>query len=260
MKKIFSLVIFGLFLSLGLTSCKGDSPEPPMPPAAQGKKLVGYVDSEGITIKTIKYDTRGRIIFISAIRPDDETNKMVESNFTYHYTSDSIIISMSDPDGSNVISIKCELDSKGRVSKMFVPEVYDEEAVMYLFTYDKNNQLINSYASDNESQTITWSEGNITGIVNQHKKVTTQTMYTYTDYNAKHFINLGAVDGTPDILGVEGILFWQGYFGAYPKNLVKTSSVVGDDDKTTFTYKLDDQGYVVKASNSDDDFCVFTWK
>ena len=65
MKKILSLVIFGLFLSLGLTSCKGDSPEPPMPPAAQGKKLVGYVDSEGITIKTIKYDTRGRIIFVS---------------------------------------------------------------------------------------------------------------------------------------------------------------------------------------------------
>lgn len=96
---------------------------------------------------------------------------MVESNFTYHYTSDSIIISMSDPDGSNVISIKCELDSKGRVSKMLVPEVYDEKAVMYLFTYDKNNQLINSYASDNESETITWSEGNITSIVNQHKRL-----------------------------------------------------------------------------------------
>ena len=81
MKKILSLTIFSLFLTLGLTSCKGDSPEPPTPPLEQGRKLLGYVDSDGTSIKTVNYDAQGRITSLAIAQIDANTNKKCQPEF-----------------------------------------------------------------------------------------------------------------------------------------------------------------------------------
>ena len=259
MKKILSLTIFSLFLTLGLTSCKGDSPEPPTSPLEQGRKLLGYVDSDGTSIKTVNYDAQGRITSLAMTQIDANTNKNVNLNWAYRYTNDSIILSITNLESKAVSKVEYVLDAKHRVVKMILPETDEAEEEMYILSYNNRNQLAGCYANDGENLELTWTDGNISSVISRDEETKT-TNYTYTDYNAKHFLSVNAVFGTPELLGVDQVLFLQGYYGEYPKNLIKTETVVEDSSTLTYTYEIDAMGYVTKASDSKGKFCVFTWK
>lgn len=259
MKKILSLTIFSLFLTLGLTSCKGDSPEPPTPPLEQGRKLLGYVDSDGTSIKTVNYDAQGRITSLAMTQIDANTNKNVNLNLVYRYTNDSIILSITNLESKAVNKVEYVLDAKHRVVKVILPETDKVEEGIYILSYNNRNQLAGCYANDGENLELTWTDGNISSVISRDEETKT-TNYTYTDYNAKHFLSVDAVFGTPDLLGVDQVLFLQGYYGEYPKNLIKTETVVEDSSTLTYTYEIDAMGYVTKASDSKGKFCVFTWK
>ena len=142
---------------------------------------------------------------------------------------------------------------------MILPETDEAEGEMYILSYNNHNQLAGCHANDGENIELTWTDGNISSVISRDEETTT-TNYTYTDYNAKHFLSVSAVFGTPELLGVDQVLFLQGYYGVYPKNLIKTETVVEESSTLTYTYEIDAMGYVTKASDSKGKFCVFTWK
>ena len=260
MKKILSLTLLGIILNLSLTSCKKDTPDEPVPPTTQGKKLIGYMDSDGNAISSVTYDERGRISFIAGTAIDDETKQRVTTNITYRYTNDSIKVSVNGDAGNLMASLKYKLDEKHRIIKAIITEFDEDDPEVYAFFYDKHNQLVRISSDDESSQTITWREGNISSVATREDGSTSIEKYTYTDYSAKHFISLGAIFGTPEMLGVESCLFMQGYYGTYPKNLIKGQFGGNGYSELTFTYELDADGYVTKASDSKGANCMFFWQ
>ena len=177
----------------------------------------------------------------------------------YRYTNDSIILSITNLESKAVSKVEYVLDAQHRVVKMILPETDLAEEEMYILSYNNRNQLAGYYANDGENLELTWTDGNISSVISRDEETKT-TNYTYTDYNAKHFLSVGAVFGTPDLLVVDQVLFLQGFYGEYPKNLIKTETVVEESSTLTYTYEIDAMGYVTKASDSKGKFCVFTWK
>ena len=148
----------------------------------------------------------------------------------------------------------------GRVIKAVSSE--DNRTRTYEFTYDHSGQLIRVLKGSDMTNYV-WENGNIIS--------DGESTYTYTNKPAKKFVVLEDLEycmPMPD--GVDPVLFQQGYFGKYPRNLVKTAhSVTRHGDGSHYyttpleincTYTFDSKGNVTKAKDSKGTEGVFTWE
>ena len=262
MKKtvLFGLLSFTMFL---FTACSSDNDDKENNNGGgmnlAGERLVGYSDNLGNVYSDFKYDAQGRLISVTEAYTDPKTRSTDNSPITYIYSENTILILIS------YNSRKLYTLANGRVIKAVSSE-YDRTRT-YEFTYDQLGQIIR--VSDGSNMTnYVWENGNIIS--------DGETVYTYTDKPAKKFVVLEDLEHCMPIPnGVDPVLFQQGYFGKYPRNLVKTAHSVthhynGSYSYTTpleinCTYTFDSKGNVTKAKEfkakeSEGQEGVFTWK
>lgn len=204
-----------------------------------GEKLVGYTEKlvgidgsdEHVIFQDFKYDAQGRLIKVTVIHATKASpySPPFTTIITYSYSPNTIF--KQSPEGNVNYTL-----ANGRIYK----SVYSnrDQHEICEFTYDNTGQLTRVTSSNDGMTNIIWENGNIV--------YADGSTFTYTDYPSKKFVSLDNLEYCiPD--GVEPILFQQGYFGKYPRNLVKT---IQKGSKTiNYTYTFDSKGNVLTATN-----------
>lgn len=265
MKKTVLWSLLGLFVSVFSACSSDDNNEPTPNPSKQTAQLVTYqLDDQHrtITLDEIKYDAEGRItkLVTSVKYKSGGGDFTIERNYTYR--KDSVFAVTNN--GGYTKHFGAKLDEQGKIVS-----AKDEEGE-YRFTYSNGNQLTyiyeTSYGSEYES-TLTWQNGNIISAnVNNEKKD-----YTYTDYSASDVVKLEETSmALPDIYMLDPVLFKQGFYGAYPKNLIKTytrkeyiteNGEYKQVERTyTLTYTLGSNNKITKITNEQGLTETYTWK
>ena len=263
MKKtvLFGLLSFTMFL---FTACSSDNDDKENNNGGgmnlARERLVGYSDTRGHVYSDFKYDDQGRLISITGARSEKGSHDTYNFLITYSYAENTIFrqLKASHYNIKNFYTLV-----NGRVIKAVSSE--DNRTRTYEFTYDHSGQLIR-VSEGSDMTNYVWENGNI--ISNG------EVIFTYTDKPSKKFVALEAglyCMPIPD--GVDPVLFQQGYFGKYPRNLVKTIHTVthhynGSYSYTTpselnSTYTFDSKGNVTKAktaTESREGEFVLTWK
>lgn len=260
MKKtvLFVLLSFGMCL---FTACSSDNDDKENNNGGgvnlAGERLVGYSDNLGNVYSDFKYDDQGRLISTTGAHTEPGTHSTYNFLVTYSY-SESTILKQLKGNSDN------RKDFYTLVNRRVIKAVNSEDnrTRTYEFTYDHSGQLIR-VSEGSDMTNYVWENGNIIS--------DGESTYTYTDKPAKKFVVLEDLEycmPIPD--GVDPVLFQQGYFGKYPRNLVKTAHSVthhynGSYSYTTpleinCTYTFDSKGNVTKAKDSKGQEGVFTWK
>ena len=264
MKKIvlFVLLSFGMCL---FTACSSDNDDKENNNGGgmnlAGERLVGYSDNLGNVYSDFKYDAQGRLISVTRAYTEPESHSTDNYNhlITYSY-AENTILRLYKGTGSHDNEKELYTLVNGRIIKA-VRSQYDRTST-YEFTYDQLGQIIR-VSNSNDMTNYVWENGNIIS--------DGESTYTYTDKPAKKFVVLEDLEYCMPIPhGVDPVLFQQGYFGKYPRNLVKTAHTVthyyyGSGHYTTpleinCTYTFDSKGNVTKAKDSKGQEGVFTWK
>ena len=229
------------------------------------KQLVNYETYEGkklnVAIKNIKYDGEGRIVEGTGNSIDYEERKMYEVTSTVSYLPGRITSqNKSNEETSTGTYI---LDKYDRI----VEEQKEDET--RLFFYDKHNQLTlvkDTYKDYTKEIAITWKDGNIVRVAMEGAVFN----YVYSTLPADNFIGRHTLVSLPYINEVSPILFKEGYYGAYPKNLIQSyncsQTIIDNGEKEmvnfecTNTYTFDKDNYVTKVVGSNGYSETFTWK
>lgn len=248
-------------VALGLlaifSSCSTDSED------GKGKTsvrmLTSFSDNEGNTYSDFKYDEQHRLLSFSkkAVQTiDDEIISSKQTHTSYTYFPDSIIKEITG-DGTHIKGTY--ILTAGRVSKATINNSGYTE--LFLFSYNTNGQIsqISGY-EDGGKTIVSWDKGNIDNVTISYDGIdeSNQIAYTYTDYPAKNFIAFEELGyAFPILYGVEPVLFKQGSYGEYPRNLVKT---VNTADAYTCNYTINNQKDIIKFMDNRGKEGNFTWR
>ena len=224
-----------------------------------GEKIAGFTDNVRTIIYNIQYDKQGRLV--SATIEKIGANKEKKSVLTYTYSNNQIQAqSTGDREAVSTFYLK-----NGKITNSTLKG--DDSDVVECI-YDSNDQLTNVITKDN-STNILWDRGNIIKLSTQSKDYNTTDIFIYTNHSAKNFIPLVELDDcVPAIDGVDPILFMQGYYGKVVNNLVKekygyttfSSTSSTKHAGAAYTYTLDNNGKVVKATDNKGYIGNYTWK
>lgn len=212
--------------------------------------MTGFTDNDGIIIELEERGfKRTKRDIIEKITYDYFPNFIKFNNVTY------TLIKNSSSDRT---------DGKEIIKAVYSNENGSPESICdFLYEGNRISQIVKQYATgEKDIVNIKWSNDNtiikVESNIHGAKKICT---YTYTDYPTGKFI---AFEGTnlkyciPSLLGVDPYLFMQGYYGKYPCYLVKTAMVNGES--VTNTYERDENGNVLKVTNTKGYTATFTWK
>ena len=225
MKKILSLLLF--FICALAAS------------AQSGRKLVQF---KALWIEgNLVYDNQGRLTDITGDKK-------------YHASySDGLIISKdsSETGDAEYIQVTSEINN-GRISKETIVTKYkgeDPYTEVKRYGYDDQNCLHYIYngSSDTPSEILDWDEsGNITNMRNGKTGEILHT-YEYSQYENNAYVNMF----TDPIIDSNNSVYAQllnNMYGSRTKNLIKEIHYANDNpnfyDLDTYTYTLDDDGYV----------------
>ncbi len=185
-----------------------------------------------------EYDDKGRIIRL--------TDEQIHTTQEYFYQEDRILVT----DESGEIEKTYFLNDKGII---FKSTSRDNKESTYL--YDNENQLIEMKSPGITN--ITWQDGNIIQVKEGNRQIYN---YTYTDIssdkgivisNAGVCLSIAYPVSAPDFpvksrsnsdfgLDMDYFLYYTGYFGKYPKNLLasRTDKSGSDPYSSTTTYQF----------------------
>lgn len=263
MKKQFYYILVGV-LALAFTACSSDDDNKKKTNSASvTKQFVAYELYEkgklDTKVETIKYDNKGRMIEASTteIDPDDGTEYPVVSTVTY--LPNAIMVQTKEKENTNTTVYT--LDEKGRIAQG------QAEEKTCTYSYDKDNQLVRIKTKNDPTDiVITWKDGNVVGVAEGDE----ETTYTYNALSSKKFMGINSNISMPNIESVDPILFKQGSYGVYPKNLIQSFSgytIVNENGGTkrvkyeyTNTYTFDKDNYVTKVVCSNGYLEKFTWR
>lgn len=227
-------------------------------------RISSFQDNTGYTYNQFIYDDEGRLTSFTVTSTDTHSGTSTEK-FTLDYfpsfirTSEGRTYTLSD----------------GRVTHLEEQPYRSNNYSQYDFTYDRDGQLTlvaesqyNNGILLNTSRTrIQWQNGNITSTESGGET----SSFVYTGIPSNNFFPMEDLEASmPLIDGVDPYLFSKGYFGKYPRNVVKTCTVSGNDRSYTYTYnyKIDNKGNIIEVeeedsykSGSDRKYnCKYTWE
>mgnify|MGYP001684191280 CR=1 FL=1 len=265
MKKIVLRVLLGLFVCAFSACSSDDNNGPNFNPDNKEAQIATYLwenEYRIITLKEITRDIEERVTKLIIVSKSKTDNDEITTEQRYTYRKDSVF--MVKTENGYTRHVNAKLDEEGKIVSA------NDDYGVFKFYYVNGNQLShvheNSQGSDYDTF-ITWGNGNIFSV----NASSVKTDYTYTDYPATHFLKINDWSmALPDIITLDPILFKQGFYGTYPKNLVSNytrQELVnenGEDKQVerthTLTYTLDSKKNVTKITYDQGTTETYTWK
>lgn len=260
--RLIGLLIMAVMVSINLTACGDDDDEENTPITQKYIETLKYTDDDTEYELKASYDDKNRLIKIA----NDDVD------FTINYETSTIVYYRKYDYDYREFSFK--MNDKNYVTNITATtgsQYTNEEAQ---FSYDGNGHLINSvykYKFNNkdyrEMSVHQWKDGNLINIKTGLGDETEQVDFKYG--NSINKGNIQPYYGIYDnslfrIIATEkigSILVSSGLFGKLSRNLVSSMSMY--DDERTYTYELDTNGFVNKATWVDSETFgsnLFTYK
>lgn len=258
--RFIGMAVVAIIMSVNFAACGDDDEEENTPITQKYIETLKYTDDDTEYELKASYDDKNRLIKI-ANNDVDFTVNYGTSTIVYNSKYDHYEFSFKMNDKNYVTEITATTGS----------QYANEEAQ---FSYDGNGHLINSvykYKYDNqeyrEMSVHQWKDGNLINIKTGLGDETEQFDFKYGNSINKGNIQpyYGIYDNSLfKIMPTErigSILVSSGLFGKLSRNLV--SSMAMYDDERTYTYELDANGFVNKATWVDSETFgsnLFTYK
>lgn len=233
-----------------LPSCSNDDGDTPDNGGqANVKRLVSMKCSDGLeSITNINYDDKNRIVSYTANCYSDKLDEYYSQIYSFDYDDNGSIIP---------IKIDGEIESILRFDNGVINIIDYGESECTVLKYDQkrlNSVSFQWLGEESSKYYYTWFNNNILKIEPDDAAAIN---YEYTsDVCITPIIYYFVLEGTPysplrgdDIIA----LYSYGYFGdVLTSNLVKKSSSSYDHTGYEFSYELDNDGYVIKMTISDE--------
>lgn len=254
MNKILLLMLLVLATVLG--TCSKDNDDD-IRRGANGERLVSKIiehdNKYGDDIYTFYYDKQGRIEKIINTGNDLEEGESYVYTTTYTFTGSQLISKCVN--GDDIYTVTYTLNSKGFVTKATDKEEYrnenDQQQESTNYTYDENDQLIQTVQNGGYTTLYTWSNGNLI----QEARPGETNIYSYIGDENKSNFDFGAF-----YFGCESydLVEMLGYKGKCSKNLLKHDGRM----RRSYNYTFDDEGVVTQIKehydNDDTHLCIYT--
>ncbi len=256
MKKIIYLLTAALVASLLTVSCGKDDGD-------GGKKTVqkriatfGYNSPWGEHEYKFTYDANGKIIRIQYGEPSIAEPSDWEEDWTVTYSGNQVTFT-NEIEGDDHHDYSLTLGANGYASRFI-----DGWGDNFVYTYDAAGHLTNVTKDadpDVNKSDITITAGNIAKWTRYSDGVLQTKDHTYLDA-----LNKGKIHHIHSEASEPSQMFYEaGFFGLPPVDLCESNKWQHSETTATFTYDVDDDGYVIDAIKNyggDLEHYTYTWE